>query len=265
MAADQGRIEFRNISKAYTGVSGAEYLAVQDLDLDIGRGEFMCVLGPSGCGKTTLLSMLAGFEAPSGGQILLDGIPVRQPGADRGVVFQSHDSLFPWLSALDNVEFGLRMRGIPKAERRDRALHYINLVGLRGQGDKHPPELSGGMKQRIQIARVLANDPKVLLMDEPFAALDAQTRTSLQQELHRIWRTTGQSVLFITHDIDEALLLATKVAVMRAGPASGIKGILPIDLDPSERERTIPRFIEHYRIVRDMIREEVDRAQGAEH
>jgi NitT/TauT family transport system ATP-binding protein len=264
-AALGGRIGFHGVSKAYVSVSGAEYLAVRDIDLEIGQGDFMCVLGPSGCGKTTLLTMLAGFEEPSGGEILLDSIPVRQPGADRGVVFQSHDSLFPWLTALDNVEFGLRMRGMPKAERRDRALHYINLVGLRGQEAKHPTELSGGMKQRIQIARVLANEPKVLLMDEPFAALDAQTRAVLQQELHRIWRSTGQTVLFITHDIDEALMLATRVAVMQAGPASRIKGVLPVDLEPEERERTNPRFIEHYRVVRDMIREEVARALGDGH
>ncbi len=258
----RGEISFDRVSKAYVSVSGAEYLAVRDIDLSIASGEFLCVLGPSGCGKTTLLNMLAGFEEPSAGEIRVDGQAVREPGADRGVVFQSHDSLFPWLTALDNVEFGMRMRGTPKAERRERARHYISLVGLKGQEAKHPPELSGGMKQRIQIARVLANEPKVLLMDEPFAALDAQTRAVLQGELHRIWRETGQSVMFITHDIDEALLLATRVAVMQAGPASRIKGILPIDLEPDERDRTSPRFIEHYREVRAMIREEVARALG---
>ena len=261
----RGEIGFHGVSKAYVSVSGAEYLAVRDIDLTIRPGEFLCVLGPSGCGKTTLLNMLAGFEEPSAGAITVDGVAVRQPGADRGVVFQSHDSLFPWLTALDNVEFGLRMQGVPKAERHERARRYIQLVGLKGQEAKHPPELSGGMKQRIQIARVLANEPKVLLMDEPFAALDAQTRAVLQQELHKIWRSTRQSVLFITHDIDEALLLATRVAVMQAGPASRIKGVIEVELEPQERDRTNPRFIAYYARVRDMIREEVARALGEAH
>ncbi len=182
---------------------------------------------------------------------------MRGPGVERGVVFQGDDSLYPWLTALGNVEFGLRMRGIPRKERDERARHYLDLVGLRGQDEKHPAELSGGMKQRIQIARVLANEPEILLMDEPFAALDAQTRAVMQQELVKVWQATRKTVLFITHDIDEAVTLATRIGVMHAGPGSKIKGIIDIDLGPDERDRTNDRFVAVYRQVHEMIREEV--------
>src|SRR5207244_597854 len=178
--------------------------AVEHFSVEIEAGEFFCLLGPSGCGKTTVLKMLAGFEAPTAGQILMDGRPVRGASRDRGVVFQGDDSLFGWLTAVENVEFGLRMRGVARAERRARAMGYLELVGLRGQQQKYPAELSGGMKQRIQIARGLVNEPKMLLMDEPFAALDAQTRSLMQVELANIWRAAPPTVLFIPHDIAEA-------------------------------------------------------------
>jgi len=249
-------VDFRNVTKTFRAISGDDYHAVKDFQLDIGEHEFFCLLGPTGCGKTTVLNMLAGFETPSAGSITVNHQPVIGTSADRAVIFQSQDSLYPWLSAIENVEFGLRMAGIPKAQRRARATEYLNLVGLAGQGHKHPTELSGGMKQRIQIARVLANNPKMLLMDEPFAALDAQTRTLMQQQLRRIWLQEKLCVLFITHDIDEALTLGTRVGVMRAGPASALKGIVEVQLG-EERDRTHQDFVDHYRRVYEMIKEEV--------
>lgn len=225
--------------------------------MDIEAGEFFCLLGTSGCGKTTVLNMLAGFEQPTQGRIEIDGHLVEGPGADRGVVFQGDDSLYEWLTARENIEFGLRMRGLKRSVRRERARHYLRLVGLEGQDNKHPSELSGGMKQRIQIARVLANEPQMLLMDEPFAALDAQTRLTMQAELLKIQASTHKSVLFITHDIDEAVTLADRIGVMHAGPVSRIKQIVEVDLGTEERERTNDRFLAIYKTVHAMIREEV--------
>src|SRR5216683_1153707 len=223
-------VSFHNVEKTYRSLQGVEYGAVEHFSIEIEAGEFFCLLGPSGCGKTTVLKMLAGFEAPTAGHILMDGRPVTGASRDRGVVFQGDDSLYGWLSAIENVEFGLRMQGIARAERRERAMGYLELVGLKGQQQKYPAELSGGMKQRIQIARALVNEPKMLLMDEPFAALDAQTRSLMQLELAGIWRTTRTTVLFITHDIDEAVTLGTRVGVMRAGPRSDVKGVLDVAL-----------------------------------
>src|SRR6185312_14042317 len=250
-------IRLSGVSKVYRSLQGSDHIALQDLDLAIDAGEFFCLLGTSGCGKTTVLNMLAGFEETSAGRIEVSGRAIESPGADRGVVFQGDDSLYPWLSALGNVEFGLRMRGLPRAERIERAHRYLDLVGLRDQDHKHPPELSGGMKQRIQIARVLANEPQMLLMDEPFAALDAHTRADMQRELKRICSATGKTVLFITHDIDEAIILADRIGVMHAGPASKLKGIVKVDLSEAERERTHDRFVAVYRQVHEMIRDEV--------
>jgi len=251
-------IGLSGVSKVYRSLKGGDYVALRDLHLAIEPGEFFCLLGTSGCGKTTVLNMLAGFERATAGTIEVRGRPIAGPGADRGVVFQGDDSLYPWLTALGNVEFGLRMRGVPRRERHERAHHYIELVGLKGQEHKHPPELSGGMKQRIQIARVLANEPDILLMDEPFGALDAQTREVMQQELGRIWRATGKTVVFITHDIDEAVTLATRIGVMFAGPESRLKAEIANDLAPDERGRTNDRFVAVFRQVHGLIREEVD-------
>jgi NitT/TauT family transport system ATP-binding protein len=191
----------------------------------------------------------------------MDGRPVTGASRDRGVVFQGDDSLYGWLTALENVEFGLLMRHVPRVERRARARRYLDLVGLTGQTQKYPAELSGGMKQRIQIARVLANEPTMLLMDEPFAALDAQTRTLMQEELARIWQTTRTTVLFITHDIDEAVTLGQRIGVMRAGPASQVKGVIDVALTGA-RDRTDDVFLEYYRQVHAMIRDEVAAAAG---
>lgn len=252
-------VSFHDVEKTYHSLQGVEYRAVEHFNVEIERGEFFCLLGPSGCGKTTVLKMLAGFEAPTAGHILMDGRPVTGASRDRGVVFQGDDSLYGWLSAVENVEFGLRMRQVGKAERRQRALHYLQLVGLTGQEQKYPVELSGGMKQRIQIARVLANEPKMLLMDEPFAALDAQTRSLMQEELARIWRTTRTTVLFITHDIDEAVTLGNRIGVMRAGPRSQVKGVIEVALNGA-RHRTDDVFLRYYKQVYEMIRDEVAKA-----
>jgi NitT/TauT family transport system ATP-binding protein len=250
-------VRFAGVNKVYRSLQSGDYVALRDFDLDIAAGELFCLLGTSGCGKTTVLNMVAGFEVASGGIIEIAGRAVNGPGADRGVVFQGDDSLYPWLTALGNVEFGLKMRGVPRRDRDTQARRFLELVGLHGQEAKHPPELSGGMKQRIQIARVLVNEPDILLMDEPFAALDAQTRAVMQQELVKIWAATGKTVLFITHDIDEAVTLATRIGVMQAGPASRIKGIIDVDLGPDERDRTNDRFVAVYRQVHAMIHDEV--------
>src|SRR5256712_3122726 len=183
-------VSFHDVEKTYRSLQGVDYTAVERFSVEIEAGEFFCLLGPSGCGKTTVLKMLAGFEAPTAGQIVMEGRAVTGASRDRGVVFQGDDSLYGWLTAVENVEFGLRMQHVRKTERRGRAMRYLELVGLNGQEQKYPAELSGGMKQRIQIARALVNEPKMLLMDEPFAALDAQTRSLMQIELASIWQTT---------------------------------------------------------------------------
>ena len=250
-------VQLSQVSKVYRSLQGSDYVAVRDFSLEIQPGEFFCLLGTSGCGKTTVLNMVAGFEAASAGTISLAGKAVTKPDADRGVVFQGDDSLYGWLTAMGNIEFGLRMRGVSRAEREQKARHYLELVGLKGQDHKHPSELSGGMKQRIQIARVLANEPQMLLMDEPFAALDAHTRADMQRELKRICKATGKTVLFITHDIDEAIILADRIGVMHAGPASKLKGVIDVRLSEAERDRTHDRFVEVYRQVHELIRDEV--------
>ena len=248
-------VALESIGKRFEGRTGA-WEAVRDFSLDLAEGEFICLLGTSGCGKTTVLNMLAGFEAPSSGRILLDGRPVRGAGAERGVVFQGHDSLYDWLTALDNIAFGLRLSGVPRRERRERAGHFLRMVGLGNQGAKHPAELSGGMKQRIQIARALAADPRILLMDEPFGALDAMTRAALQGELTRIWTETRKTILFITHDIEEAVALATRVAVMTRGPGGTLKAVIPVDL-PYPRDRTSDGFMQVFRAVHAQIHAEI--------
>jgi NitT/TauT family transport system ATP-binding protein len=249
-------VTFRDVQKTYRSLQGVDDRAVEHFDVEIEAGEFFCLLGPSGCGKTTVLKMLAGFEAPTAGQILMEGRPVTGASRDRGVVFQGDDSLYGWLTAVENVEFGLRMRGVARSERRARAMRFLELVGLTGQEQKYPAELSGGMKQRIQIARALVNEPTMLLMDEPFAALDAQTRSLMQAELATIWRATRTTVLFITHDIDEAVTLGSRIGVMRAGPRSQVKGVIEVALNGA-RSRTDDVFLTYYKQVYEMIRDEV--------
>lgn len=232
---------------------------VAGIDLEIASGEFVCLLGPSGCGKSTLLNAIAGFLGIQSGSIKVNGIAVAGPGPDRGVVFQSSEALFPWLTVLENVEYGPRTRGVEKAQCREAALRYIELVGLRTAADKFPKELSGGMRQRAQLARVLVNEPSIILMDEPFAALDAQTRLIMQVELDRIWRATGATVLFITHDIGEAVLLGNRIITMTAGPRAQFKAVERIEI-PHPRDLTSQAAIDIYRTLRDDIGEEVQKA-----
>jgi len=190
--------------------------AIRDISLTVDAGDFVSVVGPSGCGKTTMLNTIAGFLAPTAGRIRVDGRAVSGPGPDRGVVFQSF-ALFPWRTVLDNVAFGPKMRGVPKAKRHEIAREYLALAGLSHAADRYPNELSGGMQQRVGVVRALANEPDVLLMDEPFAAVDAQTRMTLQEELTRIWGERRPTVLFITHDVNEAVFLANRVVVLSHG------------------------------------------------
>jgi NitT/TauT family transport system ATP-binding protein len=190
--------------------------AIRDISLAVDAGDFVSVVGPSGCGKTTLLNMIAGFLAPTSGEIRVDGRAVSGPGPDRGVVFQSF-ALFPWRTVLDNVAFGPKMRGVAKARRHEIAHEYLALAGLGHAADRYPNELSGGMQQRVGVVRALANEPDVLLMDEPFASVDAQTRMTLQEELTRIWAQRRSTVLFITHDVNEAVFLANRVIVLSHG------------------------------------------------
>jgi NitT/TauT family transport system ATP-binding protein len=212
-----GSIQIQNVGQVFR-TSGAEVIALSDVSLDIKPGRFVVLVGPSGCGKSTLLMMLAGLRQQTSGTVLVNGAPIPAPDPNRvGVVFQEA-SLFPWLTAEENVEFPLALRGIAKAERRAKAEEMLKLVGLEGFGKRHPHELSGGMKQRVSIARGLVQDPPVLLMDEPFAALDEQTRMTMGDELLRIWAATGKTVVFVTHSLTEAVYLADEVAVMSARP-----------------------------------------------
>ncbi len=205
-----------------------EFEAIKQLNLTVQQGEFLAIVGPSGCGKSTFLDMIAGLAHPSSGEIFIDGNRITGPALDRGIVLQGY-ALFPWRTVRKNVEFGLEIKKIPVKERQDISRRYIELVGLQNFEDRYPHELSGGMKQRVAIARALAYDPEVLLMDEPFAAVDAQTRETLQEELLRIWEKTQKTIVFVTHGIDEAVFLADRVAVMTANPGT-IKEIININL-----------------------------------
>jgi len=233
--------------------------ALGPLDLTIDPGEFVAIVGPSGCGKSTLLSLIAGFLTPTGGEVSFAGAPVSGPGPERGVVFQQ-PNLFPWLSVRDNVGLGPKLRGVGGAARREAAERYLELVGLADVADHRPYELSGGMQQRCQIARVLANEPDIVLMDEPFGALDALTRERLQDELLAIWRATGRTILFITHSVDEAVFLGSRVLVMSPRPGRIVLDERAVFTDhgervPAEEIRALPEYV--------ALREEVRRAIAA--
>lgn len=230
---------------------------VSEVDLSIPAGEFVCLLGPSGCGKSTILNAIAGFLSVDGG-IRVGSEAVSGPGVDRGVVFQNSDVLFPWLTARENVEYGPTIKGVAKRERADLARRYLELVGLGNAIDKFPSELSGGMRQRLQMARVLVNEPSVVLMDEPFGALDAQTREIMQIELDRIWRATKPTIVFVTHDIGEAILLADRVVTMTTGPRARIKSVHEITL-PRPRNMTDPDALSLQTRLRNEIGEEVSK------
>ncbi|QLH75697.1 MAG: ABC transporter ATP-binding protein [Methanomassiliicoccales archaeon] len=232
-------LEIKNLVKRFPKEEG-DLVAIEDFNLDVAEGEFVCVLGPSGCGKTTLLRMIAGLDKPTSGVIKLKGQEIKSTGSDRGMVFQEF-ALFPWRTVRRNIEFGLEIRNVPAVERHKISDKYIELVGLKGFENSHPYELSGGMKQRVGIARALANDPAILLMDEPFGALDAQTRNQMQKELLRIWKETKKTVVFITHSVDEAVFLADRVVVMTNRP-SKVKEIFTIKLE-RPRDRADPEFL----------------------
>ncbi|MEU0506612.1 ABC transporter ATP-binding protein [Nocardia sp. NPDC005998] len=244
--------------------ANAEFTAIEDISLELRNGEFLVLVGPSGSGKSTLLDLLGGLSKPTAGRILLDGKPISGPGLDRGIVFQQY-ALLPWRTARANIEFGLEAKGLRRRDRRKIAAEYLELVGLDGFGDRYPHELSGGMKQRVAIARSLAFDPEVLLMDEPFAALDAQTRESLQDELLRIWRATGKTILFITHGIDEAVYLGQRIAVLTSRPGR-VKAVIDIDIDRDSGVdvRSSERFREARHQIWSQLQSEVTRAQGLE-
>ena len=233
-------IRFEGVSRTFRR-DGKEFLALDTVDLAIADKEFVAIVGPSGCGKTTCLRMVAGFDTPSAGKVTVAGAQVRGPAPERAVVFQQF-ALFPWKSVAENIAFGLRNKGVPAAEQRERISHYVNLMGLQGYETAYPHQLSGGMQQRVAIARAYALDPAVLLMDEPFGALDAQTRVVMQEELVRLARVNPRTVLFITHGVEEAIYLADRVAVMTKRPGR-IKEIIDVrSVRAAEKWESHPRI-----------------------
>ena len=252
------KLEVRHVSKSFRRGSAGIVQVLQDLSLEVANLEFLVLLGPSGCGKSTLLRIIDGLIPCDTGSIFLNGKDVTgQAGHGRGMVFQTFD-LFPWRTAVGNVEFGLEVQGLPKAERPEVSRHYINLVGLSGFEDALPHELSGGMQQRVGIARAFAIRPEVLLMDEPFGALDVQTRDILQDELLRIWEQEQKTVIFVTHSIEEALLLADRVVAMTARPGR-VKAVLPVTL-PRPRDDGAPAFVALKRQLGELLQHEVAEA-----
>jgi len=256
-ASEAPAIRCIDVGKIWSVDTDRAVEALKNFDLEVRQNEFVVLLGPSGCGKSTLLYLIAGLEDLTGGTIESHGVPVSAPDSDRSLIFQE-SSLYPWLSVIENVTFGLKLRGMAKAERRGIAKEMLIKVGLGGFEEKRPDELSGGMRQRAAVARALAMEPSVLLMDEPFAALDVQTRSKLQDFLIQVWRDSGASVLFVTHHIDEAMALADRVVVMTARPGT-IKSIVPIDL-PRPRDPRDPRLHELRDHLIDLLADEVDRA-----
>jgi len=273
------KISLQNVTKEFTVRPGkgsgktirrqaepSVLTALDDLSLDVADGEFLTLVGPSGSGKTTLLDLLAGLSRPTSGKVLVDGKEVTGPGQDRAVVFQQY-ALFPWRTASANVSIGLENKGLSRKERAAKASEFLDLVGLAGFEDRYPHELSGGMKQRVAIARSLAYEPDVLLMDEPFAALDAQTREQLQDELLRIWKATGKTIVFITHGIDEAVYLGQRVAVLSARPGK-LKQIVDVNIPDRDGDadiRSHPAFVEHRHEVWSLLHDEVRLAQHSGH
>ena len=234
----QSHIAIRGVTKRFA-IGDGEVEALGRIDANIERGQFVCLIGASGCGKTTMLRIIAGFEEPSTGEVLVDGKQITAPGSDRGMVFQDY-ALFPWMTVRENISFGPRQRQLPREEIERTTDEFIKMVGLERFADRYPNQLSGGMKQRVAIARVLANNANILLMDEPFGALDALTREQLQHELLQIWARTGVTAIFVTHSVEEAVLLADRVLVMSAGPGR-IDSDFRIDL-ARPREVSSPEF-----------------------
>ena len=237
-------LSIQGVSRTFTSHKGQQTQALLPVDFAVQENDFVTILGPSGCGKSTMLRIVAGLDFPSSGQVLLGGKEVTGPGADRGMVFQSY-TLFPWLTVTQNIRFGLREKGVSEALQKERSDYFIAKVGLRGFEQHYPKQLSGGMQQRTAIARALANDPKILLMDEPFGALDNQTRVLMQELLLGIWEAERKTVMFVTHDIDEAIFMANRVAVFSARPGR-IKADIPVNLPHPRRYtvKTTPEFME---------------------
>jgi NitT/TauT family transport system ATP-binding protein len=255
------QIVIEDVSHLYRPPRGREVLALDHVSLRVKNREFVALLGPSGCGKSTLLYLIGGFLPVETGAILVDGQSIAGPGPDRGIVFQ-HFALFPWKTVRGNILYGLERQGMPKAEREKRALAFIELVGLSGFEDSYPSQLSGGMRQRCAIARTLAFDPKILLMDEPFGALDAQTRGLMQSELMRIWQATPKTVIFVTHDVQEAVYLADRVAVMSARPGR-IKTIVDTKFDKTDPHvHKAKTFVDKVDEIWGLVKEEAIKAQG---
>jgi len=256
----QGQIIIERVNHTYRPPRGRAVLALSDVSLEVRPREFLALLGPSGCGKSTLLYLVGGFLPSESGRILVEGKPVSAPGPDRGIVFQ-HFALFPWKTVRANILYGLERQGMPRNEREKRAQAFVDIVGLRGFEDSYPSQLSGGMKQRTAIARTLAFDPSILLMDEPFGALDAQTRVLMQTELLNIWKRTPKTVIFVTHDVQEAVYLAERVVVMSARPGH-IKAI--VETKFGDRNPGIVRskeFVEKSDEIWNLVREEAIKAQ----
>ena len=262
--ADTAQIVVDRVNHLYRPPRGRAVLALEDVSLQVNSREFVALLGPSGCGKSTLLYLVGGFLPVETGSILIDGQPVAGPGPDRGIVFQ-HFALFPWKTVRGNILYGLERQGMPKEEREKRAQDFIQLVGLSGFEDSYPSQLSGGMKQRTAIARTLAIDPKILLMDEPFGALDAQTRHLMQTELLSIWQRTPKTVIFVTHDVQEAVYLADRVAVMSARPGR-IKTIVDTKFDKNDPNVFKAKaFVDKVDEIWNLVRVEAIKAQETAH
>ncbi|MDQ0383355.1 NitT/TauT family transport system ATP-binding protein [Streptomyces sp. DSM 42143] len=257
MTSKPAKISVQGVTKTFA-LGGETFTALDEVSLDIAEHEFVTVVGPSGCGKSTLMNILAGLDTPTAGRALVDGAPVSGPGPERGVIFQQY-ALFPWLTVRQNVEFGLRTTGVPKVERRGRAEHFIELVGLERFADALPKTLSGGMRQRCAIARAYAVDPSILLMDEPFGALDALTRVTLQEQLLRTWSQDRRTVLFITHDVDEAVFLANRVIVMAARPGRVYD---VIEVDPAVRRDESFRLSAEFAALRNRVWHSVYHQEG---
>jgi NitT/TauT family transport system ATP-binding protein len=248
------QVDVRGVSKVHFSIKGEPLLALLDVTLQVEKNQFFSIVGPSGCGKTTLLNLLAGFEQPTRGELRVSGQLITEPGWERAVVFQEY-ALFPWYTVSDNVRYGVQRKGLPEAEQRRLVDHYIGLVGLRGFESRYPGELSGGMRQRVSIARALAVNPSVLLMDEPFAALDIQTREYMQDELLKIWQTEPKTVIFITHSIDEAIKLSDRIAIM--GPRPGrIEEIKTVGFG-RPRDPTNPEVVRLAAEVKQWLRQQV--------
>ena len=262
LATPVAKVGLNEICLSYRTQNGERLLALDHINLQVQPGEFLCIVGPSGCGKSTLLHLIAGLHSQTSGQVLVDGNPVQGPGTDRILIFQEH-GLFPWLTVAENVEFGMKMKGVPKAERREKMRHYLRLVHLAKFEKSYIHQLSGGMRQRVAIARALATEPDVLLMDEPFAALDAQTRDLLHDELERIWSQTGRTIIFVTHNVREAVRLGDRVVLLTFRPGR-VKNEFPVLL-PRPRSLEDPEVALAAREVLDELREEINRSLEAEY